>query len=137
MQSKFMSDIKAFHEKFGLAPVNATHAMLLPNDLAKFRIGFIAEELTEYTKACKEGDLAEAADAIVDMLYVIFGTAYLHNLPIEALWDEVHRVNMTKVRATDPTASKRGSAYDVVKPVGWTPPDINGVLHAHNHGTLE
>lgn len=40
----------------------------------------------------------------------------------DELWNDVQRANMSKVRATDPSASKRGSAWDVVKPIGWVPP---------------
>lgn len=40
-------------------------------------------------------------------------------------WKEVHAANMKKVRALRPDDSKRGTAYDVVKPDGWTPPDLS------------
>jgi predicted HAD superfamily Cof-like phosphohydrolase len=103
-------------------------------------------------------DLAKAADALVDLAYVVLGTAHLHRLPWQELFAEVQRANMSKERcgidhtfqACDVPAcncqnchhliglekcgqakaahSLRGSALDVIKPVGWVAPDIEGVL---------
>jgi len=44
------------------------------------------------------------------------------------LWNEVQRANMSKVRASSESQSKRGSSLDVIKPEGWRGPDIQGVL---------
>lgn len=46
------------------------------------------------------------------------------------LWNEVQRANMTKERTRRAEDSKRGSKWDVIKPAGWTPPDIEGKLAA-------
>jgi len=53
--------------------------------------------------------------------------------PWEACWAVVQKANMTKVRAgKDGSDSKRGSAWDVVKPPGWRGPEdeIRGALVA-------
>ena len=52
-------------------------------------------------------------------------------LPWGALWAEVQRANMAKVRVEAPAGSKRKSRFDVVKPADWVGPDIVGVLRAH------
>jgi predicted HAD superfamily Cof-like phosphohydrolase len=73
------------------------------------------------------------ADALIDLVYVAMGTAHLLGLPWEALWNEVQIANMRKVRAAaDASDSKRGSAFDVVKPPGWQPPNIKRILE--NYG---
>lgn len=43
-------------------------------------------------------------------------------------WDDVQRANMSKERVLRAEDSKRGSTYDVRKPVGWIPPDSEGIL---------
>jgi len=127
--------VGAFHHKFGLQSVtnSPTHVTpkLLDYGTANFRIKFLSEELAEFAAAVIEEDMPGIADALVDLVYVALGTAHMYGLPWDALFAEVQRANMTKVRAANASESKRGSALDVVKPPGWTPPDIAGVLKEH------
>lgn len=142
MRSDFDS-VGDFHQKFGLD--NTTHQLTSPHeisdDLRDFRIAFLLEELTELcegyglelnyeiTANGKPPDLARVADALVDLSYVTLGLAHMHGLPWPELFAEVQRANMTKERAkADGSNSTRKSGFDVVKPEGWTPPDIEGVL---------
>jgi len=52
---------------------------------------------------------------------------------------EVQRANLAKERAAGATdrRSKRGSGLDVVKPEGWRPPDVAGVLRRHGWQHVE
>lgn len=120
-----MSDIAEFHRKFGLLP---TADGILPKDLAEFRIKFLREELKEYEEAVRAGDLEKAFDALLDLAYVTYGTAYLHGFPWSTGWDRVHEANMKKVRAERADQSARRSVFDVVKPAGWTPPDLSDLV---------
>ena len=122
--NKMVTDIRDFHEKFNISYDGPPRA--LPEDLARFRIKFIEEELNEYIKAEAEGDIVEMLDALVDMVYVILGTAYLQGLPFNQAWDEVHKTNMAKVNAK-PEDNARHST-DIVKPEGWVPPDLKSIL---------
>ena len=128
-------DVGDFHEKFDL--YNTTHhptgPRILPEELMGFRIKFLREEFDEFIEGYEERNEAKMADALVDLVYVAMGTAHLKGYPWRALWAEVQRANMTKERAlsSDDSRSKRGSSYDVVKPDGWQPPDIEGVLRRH------
>jgi predicted HAD superfamily Cof-like phosphohydrolase len=140
-------DIERFHAKFGLEPTkDAGHR--LPEDLLKFRVKFLFEELFEYCQAIgllpvqnshgyeidnilvlnKALDTEQAFDALIDLVYVALGTAYLHRFPFNDGWDRVQAANMAKVRAERKDQSKRGSAYDVVKPEGWKPPVLADLL---------
>lgn len=92
-----------------------------------FRYGHIMEEMTELLQAYRAKRIADMADALADILYVVYGTAHECGIPIDAVFDEVHRANMEKVRATD-ESGKRGSKFDVVKPEGWQPPDLHRVI---------
>jgi predicted HAD superfamily Cof-like phosphohydrolase len=124
-------DVGEFHHKYGLdraSSIQAPHH--ISPELQEFRVKFLKEELAELEEGYREYDLPKIADALVDLVYVALGTAHLHGLPFDELFAEVQRVNMTKVRATCTSDSRRGSTFDVVKPAGWTPPDIEGVLRA-------
>jgi predicted HAD superfamily Cof-like phosphohydrolase len=139
-----------FHEKFGLD--NATHRHGRPAgmdpDAVEFRLRFLLEELGELCEgygmkldwvlggtpaAAPDQDLAQIADALVDLSYVALGTGHLHSMPWAAMFDEVHRANMSKERATsvDDPRSTRRSALNVVKPAGFQPPDVGRVLQEH------
>lgn len=121
----YFDDVGTFHAKFGLPTSQTAKPAILDDDVRTFRIKFMMEELNEFVVASMKDDLAAAADALADLVYVALGTAHLMGLPFDEIWAEVQRVNMTKVRvsgANDPR-SKRGHALDVVKGPGFVPPD--------------
>lgn len=124
---KLVSDINDFSSKF-IPDLKPTFPRELPKDMSEFRIGFMQEELDEYIESVKNHDLEGQLDALVDLVYVAIGTAWLQGLPFSEGWDEVQRANMSKVRAENPNQSKRKSKYDVVKPEGWRGPDIKRVI---------
>lgn len=133
--SSHMKDMIDFNRKFGLFPrKKGPHE--LDKDLFEFRAKFMHEELLEFTEAWKNNDLAEQADALVDLVYVVIGTAYLMDLPWQELWDEVHRTNLRKRKPTSIDETKRGHEHDIVKPEGWTSPDIMSILQLAKMGRL-
>lgn len=147
-------DIEEFHQKYGLEYRGKPR--VLPPSIAKFREKFIREELSEYLRAVNSAKkelhdpslsfddevayhLEHALDALVDLTYVILGTAYLHGFDFREAWRRVHKANMSKIRASSRAESKRGSRVDVVKPPGWQAPRLRTLVsdHAHkddNHG---
>jgi predicted HAD superfamily Cof-like phosphohydrolase len=56
---------------------------------------------------------------------------HLFRVPIDRVFREIHRANMSKVRSTgdDDSRSVRGSKFDVVKPANFVPPRIAEVLN--------
>jgi predicted HAD superfamily Cof-like phosphohydrolase len=114
-------DVRTFNEKYGV-PM-ATTPSLLSNELFHYRVKFLHEELAEFVHAHECKDLTGVLDALVDLAYVLHGTALMMGLPWEAAWKMVHEKNMLKVRTVRAADSKRGSRFDVIKPPGWTPPD--------------
>lgn len=75
-----------------------------------------------------DDDLDTMAQQLGYMSHGVMATAVVCGLPWQAGWNAVHEANMKKVRVDRPENSKRGSGFDVVKPAGWTPPDIQQVL---------
>lgn len=118
--------IEEFHVRFNLQR-SERPAMLTP-DMAAFRCRFMTEELTEYYDACAIGDRAQALDALVDLVYVALGTAYLHGFDFNEAFKRVHAANLKKIRVDHAGESKRGSVYDVRKPVGWRAPDLSDLV---------
>ena len=131
------TDVGEFHKKFDLPVYEGADAIPVERwrdtGLMDYRVKFLQEELDEFILGLADGDIAQMADALVDLVYVAQGTAHMLHLPWEVLWDDVQRANMAKERAAkDGSDSKRGSAWDVVKPEGWTPPSTEAILR--NHG---
>lgn len=119
-------DVANLHAKFGFKarPVGEAPS----KRLVAFRLKFLYEELEELADALKRDDLAEATDAIVDLVYVAWGTAWLLNLPVLDAWDLVHFANMQKKRVESASASRRGHEFDLKKPPGWEPPAVYTLL---------
>jgi len=117
-------DIAMFHQKFEIPRLNEP-GLLKVEDMG-FRIGFLFEEMQELVDAYEGDDLVQQFDALIDLIYVALGTAYMMGLPFADGWSRVHSANMKKERATDEfdLRSKRGNALDVVKPEGWVAPDL-------------
>lgn len=130
MKSGF-EDVGDFHQKFELPHLgDGRLPHLLAPDVYEFRRKFLYEEMRELEEAYASGDLAKFFDALMDLTYVAYGTAHLAALPWSLGWAEVQRANMSKVRASsanDPR-STRGHHLDVIKPPGFTPPDVSGIL---------
>ena len=110
--------IVAFHEKFGHEM--PSEPVYLDPKVHDFRMAFIEEELTEYATA---DTLEDKVDALVDLVVVIMGTAYMHGFDWPAHWEEVYEANMRKRRASHAGESKRGTSLDIVKPEGWVGPN--------------
>ena len=127
LHEDLLGDINRFHNKFGF---KKNEKVGIPDnpELVNFRTSFLMEELAEYTQAITKKDDAAALDALVDIVYIALGTAWLFNLPFEKAWKEVQTANMKKVRAKS-KSKKRGTAFDVIKPKGWRPPDIDQVIY--------
>jgi len=121
-----LKDIDNFHKKYGF---EKNEKIDIPNnsELINFRTAFLMEELAEYTNAITKKDAAGALDALVDIVYIALGTAWLFILPFEKAWNEVHKANMSKIRAKDKTG-KRGTKFDVVKPKDWKAPNIEKII---------
>ncbi|HRG59353.1 MAG TPA: nucleoside triphosphate pyrophosphohydrolase family protein [Bacteroidia bacterium] len=90
--------VREFHEVFGIAFEHQPKAVLNERDF-KLRFNLMKEENEEYLAACEAGDLTEIADALGDMMYILFGTIVRHGLQhkIEEVFTEIHRSNMSKL----------------------------------------
>lgn len=130
---KIVDDVTAFHKMMG-QPVLDTPTVP-SNERITLRANLIIEEFEETLKSLgvnKYGnielrpDLAGLADGLTDLIYVLVGCALEFGIPLEDVWKEVQRSNMAKA-GPDGIVRKRADGK-VLKPEGWTPPDIETVL---------
>lgn len=76
------------------------------------RLCLALEEMGEWVEAHDAGDLVAAADAWGDRLYVLLGDAVAAGLPAAAVFEEVHRSNMTKTAEEGKVSAFRAPARD-------------------------
>jgi len=94
----YVAMVKEFHEMTGQA-VEAGAPQIRTWKLAISRLRLISEELGELVEAIDTSDVSgmiPVADALADLLYVVFGTAIAFGIPIDEVFRQVHASNMTK-----------------------------------------
>jgi predicted HAD superfamily Cof-like phosphohydrolase len=89
-----------FHRVFGIGN-NDKPESELGEEGYLLRHRLMHEENEEYLEAAKNGDIVEIADALGDMMYILYGTICKHGLQdrIADIFDEIHRSNMSKLDA--------------------------------------
>ncbi len=113
-----------FHATFG-HPV-AEVAGVPPQELVDLRISLIQEEFMELFDAVATNNIVEMADALTDMLYVIYGFGAVAGINLDLTFAEVHRSNMSKLGADGkPVLREDGK---ILKGPNYSPPDLSFVL---------
>ncbi len=114
-----------FHRAYGL-PMRDEPTAGVGSDQAVLRQALIEEEVGELADAVRAGDVVGVADALADIVYVAYGTAHVYGIDLDAVLDEVHASNMTKLGA-DGRPVRRADGK-VLKGPHYRPPDIAAVL---------
>ena len=87
----------------------------------------IKEELEELEVAYSAGDNVEMLDALIDILVVTIGALHSFGADGEGGWKEVMQTNFNKIDRDTGKVRKREDGK-VLKPVGWTPPNLTPFL---------
>jgi predicted HAD superfamily Cof-like phosphohydrolase len=74
-----------------------------PN-LVKLRLALIEEEFQELKEAVKQKNIVEVADALTDILYVVYGAGQAFGINLDETYAKVHESNMTKACKTEQEA---------------------------------
>jgi len=90
-------------------------------------LGLIEEEAEELNQAILNKDKVEMLDALIDMLVVTIGAIHSAGFDAEGAWKEVMSTNFAKIDKKTGKVIKREDGK-VLKPDGWTPPDLKGYL---------
>lgn len=86
--------------------------------------------LARYCQNPSLENMVEVADGIGDSIYVLCQLARSLGVPLNHVWDSIQTVNRAKVGVDGKV--KRREDGKILKPEGWKPPDIWGVLKQHS-----
>ncbi len=114
--------VRSFHVAFDLPRRDVPQAAA-PDERA-LRQSLIREEFEEFVRASEADDLVGVADALADLLYVVYGAAVTYGIDIRPVFAEVHRSNMAKV------GGRKNAVGKLLKPEGWQPPQLEPILRA-------
>lgn len=100
----------------------------VPAEVKELRCALIEEEAAEFRAALDAHDIVEVADAIADLLYVVYGAALTFGIPVREVFTEVHRSNMTKL--DDDGNPQYRADGKVLKGPNFSPPKLWPILEA-------
>ena len=135
-----LSQVAEFHSTFK-HPILAKPA-IPSKERSQLRIELLAEELKELQEAVNDNDLIEVADALCDLQYVLAGAVLEFGLgeKFKALFDEVHRSNMSKACKTVEEANATIAHYKNKSNVDAHYKEIDGLFLVYrdaDHKTLK
>lgn len=102
-----------FHDLFGHPQRTTPYTDVFTENqkLVNFRLDLINEEFSELKEACKKGDLVDVADALSDILYVVYGAGHALGLNLDKLFAEVHQSNLSKLCKSEEEAKETVEWY--------------------------
>lgn len=126
-----LAKVLQFHETFYCYTQFTPNGAIPPAEAA-IRITLLKEELEEYQAAVEAGDLVAIADALTDLLYVLFGTFIAHGLQdlVDELFEEVHRSNMSKLDERGQVIAREDGK--ILKSKLFSQPDIRAILKRYS-----
>ena len=101
-----------------------------PNDeTMELRIDLIEEELGEFKDAIlsADGTLVDVADALSDLLYVVYGAGHSFGIDLDKCFAEVHRSNMSKLGEDGKPIYREDGK--VLKGPNFSEPDLERVMY--------
>ena len=93
----------------------------------ELRVDLIQEEVDELVEAIANKDMVEIADALTDILYVVYGAGHTFGIDLDECFTEVHASNMSKL-GEDGTPLKADNGK-VMKGPGFFAPDLESILN--------
>ena len=94
----------------------------------ELRLELIQEELDELSDAVADRDMIQIADALTDLLYVVYGAGHAFGLDLDECFQEVHASNMSKLGPNGKPIHREDGK--VMKGPGYFEPDLEGILGA-------
>jgi predicted HAD superfamily Cof-like phosphohydrolase len=125
---KLINQVGEFHDSFGIENNHTPTTELSAKDI-QLRFDLLKEENEEYIEAAKNGDLTEVADALGDIMYILFGTILKHGLQdkIVEVFEEIQGSNMSKLGADGKPIYREDGK--VLKGPNYYRPNIPAILN--------
>jgi predicted HAD superfamily Cof-like phosphohydrolase len=122
-----IGNVESFHEAFGIGNNHAPTTEISAKDI-QLRFDLMKEENEEYLEAAEAGDLTEVADALGDMMYILFGTIMKHGMQhkIVEVFEEIQKSNMSKLGEDGKPIYREDGK--VLKGPNYFKPDIRSIL---------
>jgi predicted HAD superfamily Cof-like phosphohydrolase len=86
----------------------------------------------EFKELQESYDMEAELDALIDILVVTIGAIHSAGFDAEGAWKEVMSTNFAKIDKVTGKVRKREDGK-VLKPVGWTPPNLTPFLKKGNN----
>ena len=94
----------------------------------ELRLELISEELDELSDAVADRDMVQIADALTDLLYVVYGAGHAFGIDLDECFQEVHSSNMSKLGPNGKPIHREDGK--VMKGSGYFEPDLESILGA-------
>ena len=94
----------------------------------ELRLDLIQEELDELAQAMEDRDMVQIADALTDLLYVVYGAGHAFGIDLDECFQEVHSSNMSKLGPNGKPIHREDGK--VMKGPGFFEPDLENILGA-------
>ena len=120
--------VEKFHDSFGISNNYEPTTQLSKQDI-QLRFNLLKEENEEYLNAAKSGDMVEVADALGDLMYILFGTIMKHGMQhkIVEVFEEIQRSNMSKLGEDGKPIYREDGK--VLKGPNYFKPNIKSILN--------
>ena len=92
----------------------------------ELRLELISEEFSELAQAVDDRDMIQIADALTDLLYVVYGAGHAFGIDLDECFQEVHSSNMSKLGPNGKPIHREDGK--VMKGPGYFEPDLEGIL---------
>ena len=92
----------------------------------ELRLELISEEFSELAQAIDDRDMIQIADALTDLLYVVYGAGHAFGIDLDECFQEVHSSNMSKLGPNGKPIHREDGK--VMKGPGYFEPDLEGIL---------
>lgn len=116
--------VSDFNKKFGVTTFNEPQPEIFTKEpgLVKLRMDLIREEMKELEEAVAKHDYIETADALADILYVVYGMGNSIGLNMDDIFGKVHLSNMSKLCKSEEEAKDTVAWYEQNKQLGYDSP---------------
>ena len=94
--------------------------------VSELRYELIREELEELREGLDKRDIVEIADALTDLLYVVYGAGHSFGIDLDKCFEEVHNSNMSKLGEDGKPIYREDGK--VMKGPSYFKPDLKNVL---------
>jgi len=104
----------------------------ISKDRYQLRYDLMKEENEEYLEACKNNDLVEILDAIGDKMFILYGTAVEHGIPLlllDRVFNEIKDSNYSKLDDNkEPIFREDGK---IMKSKNYFKPRLKGIINEY------